>query len=115
MNREQGLVILTAVINEQGRIENLQVVEAPSGSPGDAAAAAVRTWKYEPYLRNGAATKVETKINVVYRLGGKQKPHSKWGFCFHRRERARLHGKCLDEVEAGEKEADFEGGGVFGV
>ena len=69
MNGEQGLVILGAVINEQGHIENLEVQEAPSKPLGEAAASAVRTWTYEPYLLNGSPTKIDTTINVIYRLG----------------------------------------------
>jgi len=31
---------------------------------------AVKTWKYRPYLLNGAPVEFETTINVIYTLGG---------------------------------------------
>lgn len=68
-NREQGLVIIEAVINQQGKIENAQVLETPSDLLGNAALMAVRTWTYQPYLIDGQPTKVSTTINVVYNLG----------------------------------------------
>lgn len=68
-NSEQGLVILSAVINEQGKIQDAKVLEAPSNILADAALSAVRTWTYQPYLLDGQPVNVNTTINVVYNLG----------------------------------------------
>lgn len=65
--RVQGDVILTAIINTNGEIENLQLV---SGHPMlvPAALTAVRQWRYKPYLLNGAPVEVETQITVIFTL-----------------------------------------------
>ena len=65
--RVQGDVILTAIISTSGEIENLQLV---SGHPMlvPAALAAVRQWRYKPYLLNGAPVEVETTITVIFTL-----------------------------------------------
>jgi protein TonB len=34
-----------------------------------AAEAAVRSWRYKPYLLNGEPVEVETQVNVVFSLG----------------------------------------------
>jgi periplasmic protein TonB len=65
--RVQGDVVLSAVISPTGEIENLQLV---SGHPMlvPAAIAAVRQWKYKPYLLNGQPVEVETTITVIFAL-----------------------------------------------
>jgi protein TonB len=65
--RVQGEVILTAIINTNGEIENLQLV---SGHPMlvPAALAAVKQWRYKPYLLNGQPVEVETTITVIFAL-----------------------------------------------
>jgi protein TonB len=67
--RVQGTVVLAATISKTGAIENLRVV---SGPPMLAMAAeqAVQTWRYRPYLLNGAPVEVETTVRVVFHLGG---------------------------------------------
>jgi len=65
--RVQGEVILSAVIDTNGQIQNLQLV---SGHPMlvPAAIAAVRQWRYKPYLLNGQPVEVETTITVIFNL-----------------------------------------------
>jgi periplasmic protein TonB len=65
--RVQGDVVLTALINANGEIQNLQLV---SGHPMlvPAAMAAVKTWRYKPYLLNGQPVEVETTITVIFSL-----------------------------------------------
>jgi len=65
--RIQGEVILTAIINTNGEITNLQLV---SGHPMlvPAALAAVKQWRYKPYLLNGQPVEVETTITVIFAL-----------------------------------------------
>jgi periplasmic protein TonB len=48
----QGNVVLTAIIDKDGNVENLQIV---SGHPQVVPAAidAVKQWKYRPYLQQG--------------------------------------------------------------
>ena len=65
--RVQGDVVLSAVISTSGSIENLQLV---SGHPMlvPAAIAAVKKWRYKPYLLNGQPVEVETTITVIFTL-----------------------------------------------
>jgi periplasmic protein TonB len=65
--RVQGDVILSAVIDTNGQIQNLQLV---SGHPMlvPAAIAAVKLWRYKPYLLNGQPVEVETTITVIFTL-----------------------------------------------
>jgi periplasmic protein TonB len=65
--RVQGDVVLSAVIDTNGTIQNLQLV---SGHPMlvPAAIAAVKLWRYKPYLLNGQPVEVETTITVIFSL-----------------------------------------------
>ncbi|HYX70512.1 MAG TPA: energy transducer TonB [Terriglobales bacterium] len=65
----QGDVILQAMIDRDGRIEQLQAV---SGHPllVSAALEAVRQWRYRPYRLNGQPVEVETQITVRFILSG---------------------------------------------
>jgi protein TonB len=59
--------VLSAVIDTNGQITNLQLV---SGHPMlvPAAIAAVKQWRYKPYLLNGQPVEVETTITVIFSL-----------------------------------------------
>ncbi len=65
--RIQGDVVLSAVIDTNGAIKNLQLV---SGHPMlvPEAIAAVKQWRYKPYLLNGQPVEVETTIKVIFTL-----------------------------------------------
>ena len=67
--RVQGTVVLAATISKTGTIENLRVVSGPS-MLATAAEQAVQTWRYRPYLLNGAPVAVETTVRVLFHLGG---------------------------------------------
>lgn len=66
-SRIQGLVVLKALLDTNGDVEDLTVV---SGHPllAPAALEAVKQWKYKPYLLNGQPAKVETQITVSFQL-----------------------------------------------
>jgi periplasmic protein TonB len=65
--RVQGEVVLKAVIDRNGDIQDLQL---GSGHPMlvPSAIAAVRQWRYKPYLLNGQPVEVETTITVIFAL-----------------------------------------------
>ncbi len=67
LGKIQGPVELRAVISKAGTIENLAVV---GGHPllVASAIAAVRQWRYRPYLLNGEPIEVETDITVNFVL-----------------------------------------------
>ena len=66
-NSIQGVVKLHAIIAKDGSIQNLQVEE---GDPllAKSAVEAVKQWKYEPVINNGAPVEVDTTIFVVFQL-----------------------------------------------
>jgi periplasmic protein TonB len=63
-----GIVELAATISTSGAIENLRVLNGPPMLQ-QAAMEAVRSWRYRPFLLNGAPVEVESRINVVFNLG----------------------------------------------
>ncbi len=63
----QGTVILKAEISKAGDITNLELVSGPIELAGSAVAA-VRQWKYKPYLLLGQPVAVATQIQVNYQL-----------------------------------------------
>jgi periplasmic protein TonB len=67
--RIQGQVVIRAVINRNGMIENLQAL---SGHPMLVRAAidAVKQWRYRPYFLNGEPVEVETQVTVNFLLSG---------------------------------------------
>ncbi len=67
--RIQREVVLKAIIDKEGNIQDLQLV---SGHPMLVSAAidAVRQWHYRPYLLNGQPVEVETTVTVIFSLTG---------------------------------------------
>lgn len=65
--RIQGTVVLQATISKTGEVERASVI---SGQPmlQFSAQNAVKTWRYQPYLLNGAAVEVSTLVNVTFKL-----------------------------------------------
>ena len=68
--RVQGSVILEAVIDREGRVDNLKVL---TGNPllVRAARDAVLQWRYRPTLLNGEPVEVVTQITVNFTLGAR--------------------------------------------
>lgn len=62
-----GDVLLSAIINKHGDVENLRPI---SGHPIliQAARDAVRQWKYTPFTTNGEPVEVETVVKVSFRM-----------------------------------------------
>lgn len=65
--RAEGLVIIDAVIDEQGNVVEAKVVEGPPLLIA-AALEAVLKWKYEPTYLNGEPVALNTHIQVNFRL-----------------------------------------------
>jgi protein TonB len=67
--RIQGTVKLTAVIDKDGSIQQLEVINGhPLLIPS--AMQAVKQWRYKPTLLNGQAVEVVTQIDVNFTLSG---------------------------------------------
>jgi TonB family protein len=66
----QGTVRLSAVINKNGDIIDLEVLDGPIELVVSAVNA-VRKWKYRPYLLMGDPVEVQTEVQVNYTLSGR--------------------------------------------
>ena len=62
-----GTVVLQAIVNKQGKVDSLQLV---SGDPllAQAAADAVKQWRYKPYAHNGEPADFQTRVTVDFKL-----------------------------------------------
>ncbi|HEV2176720.1 MAG TPA: energy transducer TonB [Terriglobia bacterium] len=63
----EGLVRLRAVINKDGTIKDLKIINGHRLLAG-AAVDGVRHWRYQPTLLDGAPIEVETEIDVDFKL-----------------------------------------------
>ena len=63
----QGVVVLRAVIDKDGRISQLSVVSGPKELAAPATGA-VQQWRYRPYMLNGEPVQVQTEIRVNFQL-----------------------------------------------
>lgn len=65
--RVQGEVVLSAVISTGGEIENLHLISGHPMLVADAIAA-VRQWRYKPFLLNDTPVEVETTITLTFKI-----------------------------------------------
>jgi TonB family protein len=63
----QGSVFISAVINKNGDVVDLEVVDGPI-ELAVSAVNAVRQWKYRPYVLMGEPVEVDTQITINYSL-----------------------------------------------
>lgn len=64
-----GYVLMNLLINKQGRVEKVKVLESePAGTFDDVAVAAVRTWEFKPAQYQGNAVKVWAKQKIRFDL-----------------------------------------------
>ncbi|MCU1311772.1 MAG: peptidoglycan-binding ATPase [Candidatus Angelobacter sp.] len=66
----EGIVYLNAVIGKDGNVKQVRATEGETRL-ASAAEAAVRKWKYTPYMLNGDPVEVETEITVNFKLSSK--------------------------------------------
>lgn len=64
----QGTVVLRAVIDEEGRVKDLEVVEGLPLGLTAAAEAAARRWRFEPATLHGRPVPVFWRLTVSFRL-----------------------------------------------
>jgi TonB family protein len=65
-----GPVVLEAIIDENGKIRDIKVIESPEGGEAlaEAAKEAVMQWRYEPATLDGRPVAVLAEITVKFRL-----------------------------------------------
>ena len=66
--KHQGRVVLRAVIDEEGRVEDVEVIEGQPYGLSEAAVSAVRTWRFRPALYRGEPVAVFYILTVNFRL-----------------------------------------------
>ena len=70
--RKQGItgyVLMNLLINKQGRVEKVKVLESdPAGTFDDVAVAAVRSWEFKPAQYQGKPVKVWAKQKIRFDL-----------------------------------------------
>jgi TonB family protein len=62
-----GAVVLHAVIDKNGKVENLQTISGPEMLRA-AAVEAVSNWRWRPYLLNGVSVEVDTVVTVNFNI-----------------------------------------------
>lgn len=67
IQRLEGSVVLDATIGQDGSVRSAKIVSGPM-LLAEAAAAAVRSWRYNPATLSGNPTEVTTRITVVFKL-----------------------------------------------
>jgi TonB family protein len=73
VSRLQGSVLLQVIIDEDGRVEDVQLlrsIESVAASLDEAAKEAVRQWRYSPATENGKPVKVYSTVTVNFSLNG---------------------------------------------
>ena len=68
--RVQGVVIVQAIIDEQGDVTDVKVLKALPMGLDEAAVETVRTWKFKPATLNGKPVEVYYNLTVNFRLDG---------------------------------------------
>ncbi|MCU1306217.1 MAG: peptidoglycan-binding ATPase [Acidobacteriaceae bacterium] len=66
----EGMVYLNALIGKDGSVKQVRATEGETRL-ASAAEAAVRKWKYTPYMLNGDPVEVQTEITVNFKLSSK--------------------------------------------
>ena len=66
-DRIEGTIILNASISELGNVQSVELVSGDL-TLASAAIAAVKQWKYKPYLLNGEPVEIQTQVTVNFKL-----------------------------------------------
>jgi TonB family protein len=64
----QGAVVLNLRTDKQGNIREVMVLKAADENLASAAVAAVKQWKYEPFIQDGQAKEVVFTVTVQFKL-----------------------------------------------
>jgi len=67
LKKVQGTVVLQAIVDKQGKVNSLQLVSGDI-SLAQAAADAVKQWRYKPYSHNGEPADFQTRVTVDFKL-----------------------------------------------
>lgn len=65
LGEAEGTVVLKAVVDENGKVEGLRLIEG-NAALASAAMQAVRQWRYRPYVRDGKVLPFQTVVIVDF-------------------------------------------------
>ena len=68
LSRVKGMVIIQAIIDTEGRVQEARVLRSDSPLLNDAALGAVRQWTYSPTLLNGVPVSVIMTVTVQFQM-----------------------------------------------
>jgi TonB family protein len=68
MARQEGTVSFYGLIEKDGSVSHLKVLQSASTALDQSAGAALQQWKYEPATCGGSPVRVETIIDVIFSL-----------------------------------------------
>jgi len=69
-SRTEGTVVLKALIDENGKVSNVQVVEG-NAALAESAVNAVKQWRYRPYVREGRTAPFQTIVLIDFPRSGR--------------------------------------------
>jgi TonB family protein len=64
----EGIVVLEAMMDKQGKVRSIRIIKSPSLLLNDAALSAVKQWVYEPFIVDGKAKSVIFTVTVTFTL-----------------------------------------------
>lgn len=70
-----GVVIVEAVIDEQGNVKDIKVLKGLPKGLDEAAVEAVRSWRFTPATMDGTPVPVYYTLTVSFTLEEKPEPH----------------------------------------
>jgi TonB family protein len=63
-----GSVVLSMIVTAEGKVRDVKVIKSLDQGLDNQAVATVRTWRFEPGMKNGEAVAVLLKTEVMFRL-----------------------------------------------
>jgi TonB family protein len=66
--RLQGVVVLSIVVDAEGKTRNIKVLRSLGGGLDEKAIEAVRQWRFVPAKKNGVPVSVEIRVDVAFHL-----------------------------------------------
>lgn len=67
-HRFQGVVVLSAIVDQKGKVQRPQIVRALGMGLDEQAIEAMKSWKFEPGMRDGKPVNIEMLLEVAFNL-----------------------------------------------
>jgi protein TonB len=66
--KHAGTVVLNVLVDENGAVDEVEIIRGVSNELNEAAVRAVKSWTYEPAEKDGVAVKVWKPEKVAFKL-----------------------------------------------